>query len=373
MKGAEQTPSGLGCGFGALGICCQQCSLGPCRLNPFSQEPQSSRCGLSADALVLRNYLMRLALGASSFACYSEKLISEALHHQEAKVVKVARRALRDFSGHSREICYFLKSCLSSKQLTVLLEHKIAPRGIRESILEVLYELSSIQAEDVGLEKLLMKGFTACLSGFAAINVIRTLESLLSDSIALPQVSFCRDRKTEKQDTLLVKEIVDKVTVLIAEGNGKGLCFVLRCDPLASLGELEEKLTEDGHLTVALGCNGANLPQIHYLGDCIQSPQIIEVLSSLSSEIDRGIDTLPVAVIIPAKVNQEIEMIATAMAVLGLPVYVAQPLPIAGSQRITEFLTEGMKRFLGGHFVFGGGEKVVGTMNRLFVKRMELR
>lgn len=372
MKGTGQTPSGLGCGFGALGICCQQCSLGPCRLNPFSQEPQSSRCGLSADALVLRNYLMRLTLGASSFACYGEKLVSKALNHQEKNVVRVARRALKDFSGCSREICHFLKSCLSSKQLTVLLKHKIAPRGIRESILEVLYELSSIRAEDDGLEKSLMKGFTACLAGLAGINVIRILESLLSDSVALSQTSFCRDRKAGKRDTLLVQEIVDKVTVLIAEGNGKGLCFVLRCDPLASLGQLEEKLTEDGHLTVVLGYNGGNLPQVHYLGDCIQSPQIIDVLSSLSSEIDRGVDTLPVAVIIPAKVNQETEMIATAMAVLGLPVYVAQPLPITGSQRISEFLTEGMKRFLGGHFVFGNGEDVVGTMNKLFVKRAEL-
>ena len=26
------------CGFGSLGICCRICSMGPCRIDPFSEE-----------------------------------------------------------------------------------------------------------------------------------------------------------------------------------------------------------------------------------------------------------------------------------------------------------------------------------------------
>ena len=39
------------CGFGLLGLCCRNCNMGPCRIDPFGGEPAKGVCG--ADALSL--------------------------------------------------------------------------------------------------------------------------------------------------------------------------------------------------------------------------------------------------------------------------------------------------------------------------------
>ncbi len=232
MTRGGQTSSGPECGFGALGICCQHCGLGPCRLNPFSQEPKFSKCGLSADTIVLRNYLTRLALGASSFAGYGEKLIQQVLSQEkQGKAVKIARKALKDFAGRDRRVCAFLESQLSPKQLARLSQHEIAPHGIRESILDLLYELSSAAAETEDITRPFMKGITASLAGLAAINIIRTLEGLLGDTSFSTHTSFCESRKAKKQETSSLEEIVEEASTLIARGKCKGLSFIIQCDP----------------------------------------------------------------------------------------------------------------------------------------------
>ncbi|RKX58756.1 MAG: carbon monoxide dehydrogenase, partial [Thermodesulfobacteriota bacterium] len=52
------------CGYGELGLCCTNCNLGPCRINPFGEEPQKGVCGATADTIVARNLLRMLATGA---------------------------------------------------------------------------------------------------------------------------------------------------------------------------------------------------------------------------------------------------------------------------------------------------------------------
>ncbi|MCK5559262.1 MAG: carbon monoxide dehydrogenase, partial [Thermoplasmata archaeon] len=33
------------CGYGELGLCCRICLQGPCRINPFGDEPKKGICG----------------------------------------------------------------------------------------------------------------------------------------------------------------------------------------------------------------------------------------------------------------------------------------------------------------------------------------
>jgi carbon-monoxide dehydrogenase catalytic subunit len=54
------------CGFGKLGICCRNCSMGPCRIDPFGQEPQAGICGATADTIAARNLLRMIASGAAA-------------------------------------------------------------------------------------------------------------------------------------------------------------------------------------------------------------------------------------------------------------------------------------------------------------------
>ena len=54
------------CGFGDLGVCCQQCYMGPCRIDPFGKGAQYGSCGLDANGIVARNIARDTAVGASA-------------------------------------------------------------------------------------------------------------------------------------------------------------------------------------------------------------------------------------------------------------------------------------------------------------------
>ncbi len=61
-----QTPQ---CGFGLLGLCCKNCNLGPCRIDPFEEGPQVGTCGADRDTISSRNLARHVAAGS---ACHSD-------------------------------------------------------------------------------------------------------------------------------------------------------------------------------------------------------------------------------------------------------------------------------------------------------------
>lgn len=54
------------CGFGTLGLCCRNCSMGPCRIDPFGDGPQLGICGANADTIAARNIARMVASGAAA-------------------------------------------------------------------------------------------------------------------------------------------------------------------------------------------------------------------------------------------------------------------------------------------------------------------
>ncbi len=54
------------CGFGQLGICCRNCTMGPCRIDPFGEGPQAGVCGADAEIIAARNLMRMIASGASA-------------------------------------------------------------------------------------------------------------------------------------------------------------------------------------------------------------------------------------------------------------------------------------------------------------------
>lgn len=57
---------GVQCGFGLLGLCCRNCYMGPCRIDPFGEGPSRGVCGATADTIVARNLVREEAGGAAS-------------------------------------------------------------------------------------------------------------------------------------------------------------------------------------------------------------------------------------------------------------------------------------------------------------------
>ena len=67
-----QEPS---CGFGRLGICCRNCTMGPCRIDPFGQGADKGVCGATADTIVARNLLRGLLGGAAAHSDHGRDIV----------------------------------------------------------------------------------------------------------------------------------------------------------------------------------------------------------------------------------------------------------------------------------------------------------
>lgn len=67
------------CGYGLLGICCRNCTMGPCRIDPFGNGPSRGVCGASADTIVARNLVRMIAGGAAAHSDHGRDIV-EVLH-----------------------------------------------------------------------------------------------------------------------------------------------------------------------------------------------------------------------------------------------------------------------------------------------------
>jgi carbon-monoxide dehydrogenase catalytic subunit len=63
------------CGYCALGVSCRNCSMGPCRIDPFGEGPQVGVCGATADLIVARNLGRTIAAGSSSHSDHGRDIL----------------------------------------------------------------------------------------------------------------------------------------------------------------------------------------------------------------------------------------------------------------------------------------------------------
>ncbi len=73
------------CGFGLLGICCRICNMGPCRINPFGDEPKKGVCGATADVIVARNLGRMIAAGAAAHSDHGRDIVHTLLLASQGK------------------------------------------------------------------------------------------------------------------------------------------------------------------------------------------------------------------------------------------------------------------------------------------------
>ncbi len=74
------------CGFGLLGLCCRNCYMGPCRIDPFGEGPSAGVCGATADTIVARNLVREEAGGAASHTEHAYEVAHVLLEVAHGKV-----------------------------------------------------------------------------------------------------------------------------------------------------------------------------------------------------------------------------------------------------------------------------------------------
>ncbi len=74
------------CGFGELGVCCRNCTMGPCRISPFEDDgPKLGVCGATADIIVARNLIRMIAAGAAAHSDHGRDIAHTLLLTAEGK------------------------------------------------------------------------------------------------------------------------------------------------------------------------------------------------------------------------------------------------------------------------------------------------
>ncbi|MCB4791226.1 MAG: anaerobic carbon-monoxide dehydrogenase catalytic subunit [Elusimicrobia bacterium] len=75
------------CGFGTLGICCSICNMGPCSIDPFSDEKSKGVCGADADLIVARNLARKVAAGSAAHSDHGREIALALLEMAEDKTI----------------------------------------------------------------------------------------------------------------------------------------------------------------------------------------------------------------------------------------------------------------------------------------------
>jgi carbon-monoxide dehydrogenase catalytic subunit len=155
------------CGFGDLGVCCQQCYMGPCRVDPFGKGAQYGACGIDADGIVARNIARATAVGASAHSDHGRDVAHNLLMTSLGKVQgyeikderklmmlaqelgiasngdmkklagEVAEKCLAEFGQQHGELNFAQRAPERQKERWRKL--KVMPRGIDREIVEVLH------------------------------------------------------------------------------------------------------------------------------------------------------------------------------------------------------------------------------------------
>lgn len=190
------------CGYGQLGICCRNCMMGPCRIDPFGGEPKRGVCGATADTIVARNLIRMIAGGASAHSDHGRHVaitMHEALEGKapyritdEKKLNAVATKlgidtkgkdkteigkeviakVFEDFGKQDEEPLNFVKGYVNEKRQAVWEKAGITPRSIDREIVEIMHR-THIGVDHDPLT-LTAQGLRACLGDAWGGSLIAT-------------------------------------------------------------------------------------------------------------------------------------------------------------------------------------------------------
>jgi carbon-monoxide dehydrogenase catalytic subunit len=195
------------CGFGELGICCRNCYMGPCRIDPFGNGPRQGVCGATAEIIVARNFGRMIAAGAAAHSDHGRDVANALLlaatypgagysikdvnklrkvagifgvsidgKTKEDIAREVAEKALENFGRQSGEIP-FIKLAPEARQ-ALWRKLDIVPRGIDREIVEMMHRTT--MGVDQDHRNIILHGARAALAdGWGGSMIATELQDIL--------------------------------------------------------------------------------------------------------------------------------------------------------------------------------------------------
>lgn len=195
------------CGFGRLGICCKNCSMGPCRLDPFGEGPQVGVCGANADTIAARNIARMIAGGAAAHSDHGRDIAHTLLMaatvpdcdykiKDEEKLKNVAgiygiKTEGRDIKDIAKEVAKYaleefgrqdgdVKMAYTAPETRIKLwkELGIMPRAIDREVVEIMHRTT--MGVDTDYKNIIKHGMRSALAdGWGGSMVATELSDIL--------------------------------------------------------------------------------------------------------------------------------------------------------------------------------------------------
>ncbi|MFH0795717.1 MAG: anaerobic carbon-monoxide dehydrogenase catalytic subunit [Candidatus Omnitrophota bacterium] len=195
------------CGFGKLGICCKNCAMGPCRIDPFGEGADRGVCGATADTIAARNFLRMIAAGAAAHSDHGRAVAEIFLAvangqapgyriKDEKKLMNVAQdfevvtegktreeiakavgeKALAQFGQQEGELQFIKKAPVKRQEIWRKLG--VVPRGIDREITETMHRTT--MGVDQDYRNLLLQGTRCALGdGWGGSMIATQLQDIL--------------------------------------------------------------------------------------------------------------------------------------------------------------------------------------------------
>jgi len=203
------------CPIGAVGSCCKNCGMGPCRVplgkgkeeTPEEKLKRRGICGATAETIAARNFIRMVAGGASAHSDHGrgvaelflavakgeapgyeikdeQKLLQVALdwgieigdRSNNEIAIDIGEKALAEFGRQEGEILTLRKAPLKRQQLWR--EQGVAPRGIDREIVEIMHRTHI--GVDQDYQSLLKQGVRASIGdGWGGSMIATELQDIL--------------------------------------------------------------------------------------------------------------------------------------------------------------------------------------------------
>jgi len=195
------------CGFGEQGVCCHNCYMGPCRINPRGKSPQRGVCGATAEVIVARNFARMIAAGASAHSDHGRDVARTLLlaarspnsgysikdlnklrkvaqvlgvefkdRAKEEVAAEIAEKSLENFGKQEGEVS-FIKLAPETRQ-AVWRQLNVVPRGIDLEVVEMMHR-THMGVDQDHRNIMLQASRTALADGWGGSMIATELQDIL--------------------------------------------------------------------------------------------------------------------------------------------------------------------------------------------------
>ncbi len=369
------------CGFGSLGLCCNECWQGPCRVDPFGNGAQAGSCGRTGISMVTENFSRQVIAGLIPYLDKErdnelnkeyiklnswlnagmnnlpEKLLQETFEisrkvsrlSPEEKILELKRVNI-----NPNKITIVIVGLLSSEKLDLLKKSKDV------QIFSLLNEFSYKEVQPLtnyGSQEIILSANIPDLlvlgPGCGMPNLIQLAEKykipyIYSDDLTLENIPKSKNSNYKK---LLDFNKPSFKPVVMDDLKGKKVALIAGCNNINNSQDIEilnlaKELLSRNYSIVTTGCAAIALVKylsdskdIYYLGSCYNTAKFINIYDELKHSSSQ------ITAFFPELSQPKALAQAVGLAANDIQTYIFPKAPIAGNLDFIKLLTNVNKKF----------------------------